>query len=114
MSHLVEHEQAVAEALAPLGLRVTSDPAAAVAPCLLIDHLPTYVRPSACGLVWRWEAILLPAATTDHLAALWLADNLVDVNDRIPGQVEAIDPVMFSFGDDRAAAIPAYKLTYQA
>lgn len=116
MTYLDDMRDAVTAAVAPLGLRAAIDPAEAVPPCLLVDYLPTPVRETACGEVFEWSALLLPARTTDWLAAQWLAEHRLAVVHAINtvGMVTDEEGVTFVQGGDDSRGIPAYKITYHA
>lgn len=111
MSHVTDMETAAAAALAPMGIRAAADPAAAVPPCLLIDDAPEYLRPGNCGIVWSWTSYLIPATTTGHLAALWLADQLPAVLDAIPGEVTEAKPLNYRISADDPGVL-AYEITH--
>lgn len=114
MGTLADMTAAVAAALAPTGVRVTADPSAVVPPCVLVDANPTLTRPGACGWVREWRLAIIPAATTDALAARWHDEHLEPILDALwaVGQItEPVEPVTFTLAGDTEVGITAYQTT---
>ena len=114
MSTVADMVTAIRDALKPLGVRATDDPSAVLPPCVVIDPTPTLVGPGPCGWVRDWRLAVVPAATTDALAARWHDEHLEHILAALltVGEItDPVEPVTYLLTGDTEVGITSYQIT---